>query len=105
MAADPLFEQEPTVEAKTCTKCKLIKPKADFCTNRKSPDGLGSWCKACKNLANRERYAQRAGTVVRAQPDVAMMLCAALSARPAKSCGLLTRQGKYGGLGWARWLN
>lgn len=36
---------EPTVERKTCTKCKLHKLSSDFFRFKFSSDGLQSYCK------------------------------------------------------------
>jgi len=32
---------------KKCTKCKIVKPSNKFNKDRKKPDGLFTWCKAC----------------------------------------------------------
>jgi len=40
---------------KRCSKCKKPKPAEAFPKNRRSSDGLASWCKAC-NAANSSAY-------------------------------------------------
>jgi len=45
--------------SKTCTKCKIVLDILLFSTNKKSKDGLHSWCRACVNLQrkeNKEKY-------------------------------------------------
>lgn len=37
----------PTVDSKTCTRCRKIKEAAAFAQNRNDPTGLQSWCKTC----------------------------------------------------------
>jgi 5-methylcytosine-specific restriction endonuclease McrA len=47
---------------KTCTKCKLEKSFSFFTTNKKTKDGLHSWCKECVNTfrkSKREIYIER----------------------------------------------
>jgi 5-methylcytosine-specific restriction endonuclease McrA len=49
-------------QSKTCTKCKAIKPFADFSKNRNTKDGFQGQCKECNRLyqqANRERISTR----------------------------------------------
>jgi 5-methylcytosine-specific restriction endonuclease McrA len=49
-------------ESKTCTKCKAIKPFADFSKNRNAKDGLQGQCKECNRAygqKNRERISER----------------------------------------------
>lgn len=41
---------EPTVERKTCTKCKHNKAATDFFKFKFSSDGLQSYCKVCYDL-------------------------------------------------------
>lgn len=38
---------------KTCTKCKESKGKSDFSPNKRSRDGLQSWCKTCTSKNSR----------------------------------------------------
>ena len=33
---------------KTCTKCKREQAESEFCKDKRSKDGLRSWCKSCK---------------------------------------------------------
>jgi hypothetical protein len=35
------------IEGKTCSKCKVVKPKTEFSKNRDNKDGLSYWCKSC----------------------------------------------------------
>ena len=49
MQAARTLVPEPTVNRKTCTKCKLNKPAADFFRFKFSSDGLQSYCKACSS--------------------------------------------------------
>lgn len=39
---------------KTCTKCKQKKTSNEFGLNKKTTDELESWCKFCKNQANKK---------------------------------------------------
>lgn len=39
---------------KTCSQCKIAKPKDQFFKHRQTNDGLHSWCKACCNVGNRK---------------------------------------------------
>jgi 5-methylcytosine-specific restriction endonuclease McrA len=39
---------------KTCSKCGLCRPRADFNRSSESRDGLGYQCRACDNAASRE---------------------------------------------------
>jgi len=45
MQAARTLVPEPTVNRKTCTKCKLNKPSSDFFRFKFSSDGLQSYCK------------------------------------------------------------
>ena len=38
---------------KTCTKCGEAKKPADFPGNKRTRDGLSSWCRRCHNEARR----------------------------------------------------
>ena len=42
------MNNEVTVKHRICSKCKLDKLAKEFYRNKKSPTGLGSWCKDCK---------------------------------------------------------
>lgn len=46
---------------KRCTKCKEIKPKAEYRKDKSRSDGLMSWCKTCrnKNQADRKKLRYR----------------------------------------------
>lgn len=44
--------------SKTCSKCKNPKSFTEFHKNRHSPDGLGHYCKPCKRIDLKERYAK-----------------------------------------------
>jgi hypothetical protein len=37
------------MDAKTCRKCGISKPTADFYRQKTSSDGLGSYCKECQS--------------------------------------------------------
>ncbi len=41
---------------KYCGHCKKQKPLSEFYKDKKNKDGLYSWCKQCKILANQKRY-------------------------------------------------
>lgn len=44
-------------EEKRCSRCRHLKPAAEFHKNSKAPDGLAYWCKACtraSQIANRK---------------------------------------------------
>lgn len=44
---------------KYCPKCSTKKSVVDFHKNRRSPDGLQSWCKDCRSTAVKGRYKDR----------------------------------------------
>lgn len=46
-----------TVSHKTCSRCKLEKPAADFRRDKRATTGLGPSCRDCENAGKRERYA------------------------------------------------
>ena len=46
-------------ETKACTKCGEAKTLDQFYTDKKSPDGLQSDCKACRTAATARRYHER----------------------------------------------
>lgn len=46
---------------KQCTKCKVAKSKSEFSPLKASSDGLHSWCRKCKNAADKERRAKNPG--------------------------------------------
>lgn len=39
---------------KTCAKCKREQAESEFCKDKRSKDGLRSWCKSCKREALNE---------------------------------------------------
>ena len=41
------------MKKKACTKCGEEKEPAGFPGNKRTRDGLGSWCRACVNEARR----------------------------------------------------
>jgi hypothetical protein len=41
------------VRHKTCTHCGTILPITSFPPNRRTSDGVSSWCRACSNQATR----------------------------------------------------
>ena len=51
---------------KTCTRCGEAKKQAEFPRNKRTRDGLGSWCRACVNEARRVvlRYVYLDGATV-----------------------------------------
>ncbi len=48
----PLVSKDPM---KRCTKCRKFKIKSEFTKDKRTKDGLYSWCKTCLNLHRRER--------------------------------------------------
>jgi hypothetical protein len=52
---------------KQCTNCGHGKPHEEFPPDKKTRDGLASWCRECKAVANRERR-ERARTAPAAPP-------------------------------------
>lgn len=45
---------------KTCTKCLMLKSQSEMTVEAARPDGMGSWCKGCKQVSYRARYAAKA---------------------------------------------
>lgn len=43
---------------KTCTKCGVLKPLADFRQDGRRSDGRGTWCKPCTSKNTRRRFAE-----------------------------------------------
>jgi hypothetical protein len=41
------------MKKKTCTKCGEAKEPAEFPCNKRTSDGLSSWCRSCHNEARR----------------------------------------------------
>jgi hypothetical protein len=58
------------MKEKSCTKCGEAKKPAEFPRNKRTRDGLGSWCRACVNEARRvvPRYVYVDG-VLQSNPD------------------------------------
>lgn len=61
-----LFNRQATApadsaNAKACSRCQNVKPLADFATQRKSPDGLQSWCRECSAEDQRVRRSTERG--------------------------------------------
>ncbi len=46
--------EHPSIPAKPCTKCELVKPLDDFWRMRRHRTGYDSWCKACRRAARIE---------------------------------------------------
>lgn len=46
------------MEQATCTCCGKTKPRSSFYRDRSRPAGLQSWCKACRLVDSRKRYAE-----------------------------------------------
>ncbi len=49
---------------KTCPKCQIEKPAADFAKSTNRPDGLQYQCKACEKEAHAYKYMERGETLV-----------------------------------------
>lgn len=47
---------DPSVMEKPCTKCRTVKPRADFAKGE-GPGGLHSWCRACSSAHARAHRA------------------------------------------------
>jgi len=45
----------PDQQTKVCSNCRTEKEASRFHCNRRTADGLSSWCKQCNRLAN-QRY-------------------------------------------------
>lgn len=43
---------------KTCSKCREVKPRTEYQSDRSKRDGLSAQCKSCKNL-NRKRWSEK----------------------------------------------
>jgi hypothetical protein len=52
-------KSDPTASDKTCSACKLVKPKTDFYGESRNGDGCMSVCKACFGLQQRDRTLRR----------------------------------------------
>ncbi len=42
------------MQTKTCSKCRLLKPRDCFYPDKKRKDGLRPWCKSCSETAQKE---------------------------------------------------
>ena len=51
----PVVEQ-PTVQAKTCSRCHAEKPSTEFDRYKRTTDGLQSQCKACMKVRDIARF-------------------------------------------------
>ena len=97
---------------KRCSRCGKTKPVSEFCKNRRSKDGLHSYCKACKGAysrawaeANRERrraqnrewskahLARRSVMQRSTRYGLAYSVTLELRARPCDICGALPGSG------------
>ena len=50
-----------SVVEKFCNKCKVIKPAAEYGSNRGTNDGLQRYCKICRRKDTNERYQRKKG--------------------------------------------
>ncbi len=50
---------EPTRSVKRCPRCKQFKPASAFYRNKRSHDGLGTYCKSCDRERDQERARAR----------------------------------------------
>lgn len=41
---------------KVCSKCKIEKDESEFYSNKRMPDGLDYYCKACRKTSTANRY-------------------------------------------------
>jgi len=61
-------KSEPVVDGRRrCTKCKLVKPIAEFPVDRSKPSGHTSRCKLCKNKYSAEYYDANAEELIAAE--------------------------------------
>jgi len=70
---------------KTCTKCVVVKALSLFSTNKKSRDGLHSWCRPCVNaqrVEKRDVYAKAAKVWVQNNLEHVQTLFKARAATP-----------------------
>lgn len=44
---------------KRCSRCDIVKDRADFTLNRRDRTGLNPWCKACHSAYRREKYLRK----------------------------------------------
>lgn len=56
MGRHPLNTDTNNTQTKRCSKCGQTKLYEEFPRQRTSTTGRGSWCKACKNTQQKERY-------------------------------------------------
>ena len=64
IAADAEWTKE-----KRCPKCKIIKLLYDFPKSRCRANGVGSWCKVCKRVYNREFYTRNKEAIIKRTKD------------------------------------
>lgn len=59
-----MYQVTQVFEGKKCTKCNEIKVSTEFYLrkNRRDPDSLRSWCKACCNLEDKAAYRKNKDT-------------------------------------------
>lgn len=51
-------DPDPTVSEKCCTRCREVKPIAEFSANRESPDGYEWGCRSCRRAYDEKRWAK-----------------------------------------------
>ncbi len=53
-----------TPTEKTCTKCRVVRPRREFDCHWRTSDGLRHWCRACLDIKARQRHPNKplAGT-------------------------------------------
>lgn len=61
--------EEPTVQAKTCSRCHLEKPSTEFDRYKRTTDGLQSQCKACMKVKARMQQPDLNPETMRNCPD------------------------------------
>ena len=79
---------------KTCSKCKEVKPLADFHRNRAKSDGRASYCKPCMKIRNYayyrntpERNTQRQASRERSKAAARTLVWSYLTSHPCVDCG------------------
>lgn len=77
-------------ESKQCTICKEWKPLASFGRNPQSSIGYLSWCKECKTINSRERYAPKKKAIREARESVYQD-----GLKKCKRCGVFKPTSKY----------
>lgn len=73
---------------KTCTRCKISKPKNSVCfpLHNKCSDGLDSWCRACRNSYKRIERKQKKYNLTDSEFKILnnIKLCMICNKEPAK---------------------